>query len=183
MKPVLGSIGLCISVAATTLAAPRVHAEATRAAAQSAPDVPESGWYGAPIVAADIVALGVLGLGAFAPDRTTMLTGAAVATLIYVSAGPVVHLSAGENANAATSLGLRLAPLLVGAPIAYFNRNDRDMVGLSAGAAIMAGGAVAAMVVDSALLAWKPVADSAIVAAVVPAYTGDGSSLVLSGVF
>jgi hypothetical protein len=39
------------------------------------------------------------------------------------------------------------------------------------------------MVVDSALLAWKPVADSAIVAAVVPAYTGDGSSLVLSGVF
>lgn len=183
MKPILTTIACCASVAVTTLAAPTLHAEHARRASGAAPHQPPSGWYGAPIVVADLVSLGVLGLSAFAPERTTMFTGAAVATLLYVSAGPIVHVSADENTNAATSLGLRLAPLLVGAPIAYFNRNDRDMVGVSAGAAIMVGGAVAAMAVDSALLAWKPVADSGAVVAVVPAYTRGGSSLVFCGVF
>ncbi len=167
------------------LASPQARAETIA----SAPQTPkrrsqEETWYGAPIVLADGIAITALAVGVASSDRTGFFIGGATAGIVYLAGGPLVHGMEQQVGLAGISVGMRLLPLLVGAPIAYFNKDDRDMRGLTAGSLIMAGGALAAMAVDAGWLAWKPTQDNATYLTVVPTQSVDGGrTLSLIGAF
>ena len=91
-------------------------------------------WYGLPIVVADSTA--VLLLAGLALGSPIDMVAGGTSVLLYTAGGPVVHLLAGQNTNAAASLGLRLLPVAVGGGLIFANINDRDMRWISVGASV-----------------------------------------------
>ncbi len=164
---------------------PSARAEGTTAAPPTPESrAPEETWYGAPIVLADGIAIAALAVGLASSDRTGFFIGGATAGVVYLAGGPLVHGSKQQMDIAGISLGMRLLPLLVGAPIAYLHKDDRDMRALAAGGFIMAGGALAAMVIDAGWLAWMPTQDNSAYVTVVPTQSVDGGRpLSLVGTF
>jgi hypothetical protein len=130
-------------------------------------------WYGLPIVIADATAILMLG-GAVLSTPTHLVIGG-VSALVYTAGGPLTHLVESQSTTAASSLGLRLLPLAVGVPLVYVNQNDRDMVLPAVGLSIIGAGGLLAMIIDSAVLAWRPTTDAPRVA-LIPSHTADGTT-------
>lgn len=133
-------------------------------------------WYGLPIVIADATALAALGGAALVGGRTSVgLLGSSA--LIYLAAGPLVHLSQHQPTNAGMSAGLRVLPFSVGGTLILGNSDSREPVAVWTGVGVVLVGGLAAMVVDIAALAWKPLEAARTSFMIAPARTPDGSSL------
>lgn len=113
-----------------------------------APAEPTSRWYGEQTLAMDGIALGLVVLG----GRTESVEVAGIGGLVYLLAAPTVHSAHGRGWVGLASGGMRLVtPVLglwVGAKTAENNING--------GVNGLALGALAAIVVDAAVLAYEP---------------------------
>ena len=176
--------------------------------APEASQTPQTSWYGWQTLAADGGAIGLLALG-FVVDhakygstydstsRQNYELGANVLWVSgfagYVLGGPAVHWAHGHGSKGLASLGLRvgapvagmLAGLLVGAA-ACDSSNDAEFVPcpVAFGGIGFLLGAVAAPIVDAAVLAREPVTPPSgplVQAAFVP--SGGGGKFVLAGRF
>lgn len=184
MQPIV-KLSAALLASSVSFVSPSARAESN----PTAPRTPESRpaketWYGAPIMLADGVAIATLAVGIASSDRTGFFIGGATAAVVYLAGGPLVHASEKQVGVAGISVGMRLLPLLVGAPIAYLHKDDRDMRGLAAGGFVMAGGALAAMIIDAGWLAWKPTQDNNAYVTVIPTQSVDGARVLsLVGAF
>lgn len=144
------------------------------------PQVYESQWYGG----------WIFGLDGIAIVTTPILVGVGV----YALGGPIVHLSKGEPGRAAASLGLRIGlPVALGGLVASQQQEcspTADLCGTGKGIAIAAAagvGALAAMIIDSAALAYRkvPVKPQAVGIAYTPsiAVSHDSAVVSVSGTF
>jgi hypothetical protein len=114
-------------------------------------------WYGAPILLADGVAYGSI-LLAFKVERTS---GVALPLGIgtYLLAGPITHTVHRRWGRMGLSLAARAVLPLVGVTTGVTSCNsDRDCS--STLALLTAGGMLAASIIDAAVLAYEPIADS-----------------------
>jgi len=138
-------------------------------------------WYGAPIVIADLAAVTLTVAGAATASSSSDLGFGLIAAGVgtYVLGGPIVHFSEDRIGTGFASLGLRVgAPLLGGAVglgigSAAVNGCTGEMCGLGALAFAALGvgaGLLAAPIVDSAVLARKPVTRSQMSLSVTPTY-------------
>jgi len=150
-------------------------------------DVPPREWYGAPIVLADLAALGLFLVGVVASDHGhdfgSALMGVGVGT--YLLGGPVVHFTEHQQRKGFASLGLRAGALAVGFGLGVIiggvvGLEDKNgcpketwcgMGDLLVGAAVGLGsGYLIGAVVDSAALAYKPATAKPLALSVTPVY-------------
>jgi len=138
-------------------------------------------WYGAPIVIADLAAVSLTVAGAATASSSSDLGFGLIAAGVgtYVLGGPIVHFSEDRIGTGFASLGLRLGAPLVGGAVglgigsAAVSGCTGEMCGLGAlmfGAIGVGVGLVAAPIIDSRLLARKPVAPSQMSLSVTPTY-------------
>jgi hypothetical protein len=183
--------------------APQMSARAGEADVPEAPRTTRTSWYGWQTLLADA---GVIALwsAAYAVDEakygssspqsydrgTNLLVASGVA--VYFLGGPAIHWAHGHGRKGLGSLGLRvglpLGGLIAGALLGSVacGSGDNEFVPCPAviGALGFLGGAVAAPIVDAAVVAREPVtqpADSQFQAAFVP--SGGGGTFVLAGRF
>ena len=110
-------------------------------------------WYGAPSVVTDSVSIGLVTAGALSVGALSnsdfqygmMLTGLAG----YTFGGPIVHAASGRWGAAGASLGIRAVPWVVLGVLR--NASNNEDIGNWA----FVGAALAAMIVDDAVLSWK----------------------------
>lgn len=136
----------------------------------------EQRWYGAQTLIADGAAIGVVGVAAATDDRD--VGGALVTAAIgsYVLTAPIIHIAHGHVGKGIGDLGLRVGSAGVGALVGtiiatssvlspraktsdeaagrFITSGDDVAEGMAIGAAV---GALAAMAIDSALLAHEDV--------------------------
>jgi hypothetical protein len=138
-------------------------------------------WYGAPIILSDLAALS-LSLAAASTVKSSSEFGvgllvAGVGT--YVLGGPIVHFSEDRIGTGFASLGLRLGAPLLGGAIGLGIGSSADSgctgEGCGLGAVLLAAagfgiGLLVAPIVDSAVLARKPVTHSKLSLSVTPTY-------------
>ena len=189
------------------VAEPAGAARAVAPDAPEAPQPPQTSWYGWQTLAADAGAIGLMSLGfvvddaKYGVDWTQRHNYELGANVLFVSSfaaytfgGPAVHWAHGHGRKGLASLGLRvgaplggmLAGLLLGAASCSGGFDDGDFVPcpVAFGAIGFLAGAVAAPIVDAAVLAREPVTPPAaplFQAAFVP--SGGGGKLVLAGRF
>lgn len=130
----------------------------------------EKHWYGGPILLTDGIAYGSLALGL--EFEETGPAALPVGVLTYALGGPIVHLAHGNWGRSAISTGVRILLPIVG--LAIGANADDGYDGSSGGTdrtgALLGGvltGMAAATLVDAALLAYEPVAESPTVAPMV----------------
>lgn len=130
-----------------------------------------SHWYGWQTLMVDGVSLLVMPVVAAKAESTSALY---LVVGGYALGGPVVHLAHGEIGRAAGSLGLRVAMPFLGALAGVMVQGDcRGDFGCISGAIIGGGlGVVAAVVIDSAVLAYERVEDEPAVAKTPPKRSG-----------
>jgi hypothetical protein len=146
MKRAVGLLGLVVLLCASTASAEEREA-------------PERSWYGYQTLSADGLAITMTGLGVKAAiheggfddgsSHTTskfLLIGGAMG---YLFASPTIHALHGHWGKAGASLGLRTAPIALGAGIFAMGGES----GQSVGASVLIVGILTALVVDSALVA------------------------------
>lgn len=153
MKRLLGVLGLVVLFASTTASAQE------RADDGAKEEEPSRSWYGYQTLATDGIALTMGGLGlqaalaeglndnkatSHATSRLLLVGGG----LTYLFAAPTVHALHGHWGKAGGSFALRGAPVALGATLAA---GGDGMAGLGAGVIVV--GMLAAMVIDSAVIA------------------------------
>jgi len=145
----------------------------------------KSHWYGGQILLVDAVSISVLVLGAGSSD-TEGLVWLGVGG--YVLGGPIVHWAHGNAGRGFGSLGLRVGAPIVGA-FAGAGTEDcsggGELCGLAGAAIGFLVGATAAIVIDSAALAYEDVPARTEAIRVVPnvGVSRNGMSLGLNGSF
>jgi hypothetical protein len=126
----------------------------------------EKRWYGGPILLADGIAYGSIGLGFGVWETAPAAIPIGVVT--YALGGPIVHLAHGNWGRAAISTGLRITLPVVGLAIgANTHDHDYDSNSGDVADALLGGvfaGMLAATLVDAALVAYEPVSESPAVA-------------------
>jgi hypothetical protein len=174
-----------------------------RPARAEAPSGTETTWYGWQTLALDATAIALWGAAAAfddaryaSPSYSTYgeLSDAAIAAgfVVYLLGPPLLHLGHGNGEKVATSLllrlGLPIAGALVGGAVgraALGSGGDADVpYPLAAGIVGFVAGGIAAMAIDAAVVARKPVAcrsAPAIQPVVVP--LAGGARFVLAGRF
>jgi hypothetical protein len=161
---------------------PRMQQSAAFPAAQASNITTTKEWYGAPIVVADIAALGLMVGGIATYGQSPDLGGGLILTGLgaYVLGGPIVHFTETRVGQGFASLGVRVGlPLVAGIGGAFVgilaNQGCEGewcgLEGLVVGAAIGFGaGILAAPAIDHALLAYKPVKTRQLSLSVTPSY-------------
>jgi hypothetical protein len=126
--------------------------------------------YGASVFISDALAAGLL-IGGASESSSTV---AGLGFLLYALGGPVVHAANGEPGRAFASLGLRAGVPIAGAMLGYgLGRGTCNSSSSCFGAAILGGlglfgGAVAASVIDGAVLAKRQVTEEVQAARITP---------------
>lgn len=139
---------------------------------------PPSEWYGLPIVVTDALALAAVGAtGLISRDEGLTISVSGVVAAAYLAGGPLVHWHRGDAASPWISLGIRVLPLAIGTPLVASNLDNRDMRPLAVGVWTILGGALAAMVVDSAFVAWRAPSASEAASVFAPPRPHSGCSL------
>lgn len=159
MKRVLGLLGLVVLFASSTAAAQEVETA-------EEPVATERTWYGYQTLAADGIAVVMTGLGVKSlghegfgsqASHTTSEFLLVTGGLTYLFAAPTIHALHGHWGKAGASLGLRTAPIalcaaIVGAGSTGATNHGREKASVVGGAVLFLG-IVAAMVIDSSVVA------------------------------
>jgi hypothetical protein len=146
----------------------------------------KSSWYGGQILLVDALSIGVIVLGAGSSDGAEALVPMGVGG--YLLGGPIVHWGHGNVGKGFGSLGLRVGAPIVGA-FAGAGMEDcsggGELCGLAGAFVGFLVGVTAAIVIDSAALAYEEVPAQTEAIRVVPSLgaSRDGLSLGLSGSF
>lgn len=167
MKRALGLIGLLVLFASSTASAQqRPEAEVAKG------EGPERTWYGYQTLAADGVAVVMtsLGLESAIHDATSGRSSSEATTALllvggsmtYLFAAPTIHALHGHWGKAGGSLGLRAAPFalcaaILGAGSSSSTNAGREKADAVGGAALFLG-IIAAMAIDSSVIANETVA-------------------------
>ena len=93
-------------------------------------------------------------------NNSTSESFLALSLATYAFGAPTVHGAHGRWGTAGASFGLRMAPIVVGAPLLAADEGS--------GGAVLFGGAIIAMIVDSTVLAREPVRPAAAKVQVTP---------------
>lgn len=118
-------------------------------------------WYGYKLLLADALSIGVVMVGARSGLGAGLVAPGIGGAFL---AAPIVHLTEGQRGRALGSLGLRLLlPLGVGLVAAQSQERRSGECNCMGGVFAFAGGMVlglgAAMILDAALLGWRPVGE------------------------
>lgn len=118
-------------------------------------------WYGYKLLLADALSIGVIAAGASTGAGAALAAPGIGGAFL---AAPIVHLTEGQRGRALGSLALRLlVPLGVGVIAAETQERRSSECNCMGGVFAFAGGMVlglgAAMLLDAALLGWRPVGD------------------------
>lgn len=137
---------------------------------------PAREWYGMPIVVTDIAAVSMMLLGLQSDSAGLALLGVST----YALGGPVIHFVEGRSAAGFGSLGVRVGAPLLGGMVGgkmgaeWSGGCEGEWCGLrraAGGALIGIGlGAAAAIVVDHAVLAYKPAKLPQVALSITPTY-------------
>jgi hypothetical protein len=145
-------------------------------------DVEEREWYGKPMLATDLVALGVFTGGVVAFEYNEHLGGALLLASVgaYLLNGPIVHFYAERIGVGFGSLAMRAGSPVVGFGTGFLvgavaskgcgTEGCQLAYGIVGGGIGILGGAVTAAIIDNALLARKPVSSRRLALSVVPIY-------------
>ena len=185
-----------LSLAATTTKAQAQEPAPSEAVVSSAKDGEARTWYGLPILAIDVAAIGAFVGGALEFDHSADMGGALMLTGIggYVLGGPIVHFSERRTGKGVASFALRvMAPptgaalgALVGSAFDSCHSDSCDPTGLAVGAILgFIGGLLVGSAVDNAVLALKPATSRQMTLLVLPIYkpTTGQTGLALRGIW
>ncbi|HKY40907.1 MAG TPA: hypothetical protein VJN18_33460 [Polyangiaceae bacterium] len=145
---------------------------------------PKRRWYGGQTLAADGISLGVLVLGAANENFAYVGVGG-----LFLAA-PIVHFGHGNVGRGFLSLGMRVALPIGGAALGSASEGcggggEQDFCGLAGAAIGLLVGGVAAIALDSAVVAWEPVPKETRAVSWSPGLiaTKDSARLLVSGSF
>jgi len=162
---------------------PTSPAPAVALPAPNAEAEPESHWYGGQTLAADGLSVGLLIAGGQAESATLAWLG----LFGYAFGAPIVHGIHQRSGAAFGSLALRIGAPVLGGAIGLSSAGDcgGELCALGPMVAGIFIGATAAIVIDSAALAWEEEPEAAPMARVVPSFavTPHGAALGAVGTF